>query len=252
MSLTILLLIAFLFPLFSYLLILGLINRRRSPLLVAGTWDFVGVLFAMAGFVLAGSAYLLYRISELVRSFDLDLRLMWLFVALYFLCIVLVVLFVLAQRRGCTMIYNVHPPVFERVLEHILDKKGYQWTRSGNMVVIQTTSPQPTLAYAATIAHGTTVPQDVTAPRLASPGLASLTVTPSRIGRCVALRWECFSDRAEQAIRCEVERNLEDEFEQLVTEDNPLASWLVSLAVLLFVVIITLAVMLVLIQMRTA
>ena len=45
-------LVAFLFPLTIYLFVLGLINRRRGPLLVSGPWDFAGVLFAASGFLL--------------------------------------------------------------------------------------------------------------------------------------------------------------------------------------------------------
>src|SRR5437016_5460262 len=104
MSLYLLLLIAFLIPLFGYLMVLGLINRRRSPLMVPGTWDFVGVLFGMSGFILAGSYYLLYRISEACRSLELGSTLLWLFVILYFLLVVLIVLFVLVQRRRYTVV----------------------------------------------------------------------------------------------------------------------------------------------------
>jgi hypothetical protein len=249
MSLYFLLLIAFLFPLFCYLLILGLINRRRSPLMIPGTWDFVGVLFGMSGFILAGSAYLLYRIADICRSFDLNPRFMWVFVTIYFAFILLVVVIALVQRRQQMRIYNIHPTVFERVLGHVLEKKGYQWSRAGNLVVIQTTTPEPALQYAAALSHGEAVPPEAV-PQRRSPGLASLTMSLSRLGYCVALRWECYSEHAEQAIRQEIERSLEAEMEELVTEDNPLASLFVSFAILLFVAIITTTVLLVLFVLR--
>src|SRR5205085_12077393 len=113
MSLYPLLLIAFLFPLFGYLLVLGLINRRRAPLMVPGTWDFVGVLLGMSGFILAGSGYLLYQIAVVCRSFGLGSALLWLFAVLYLLLVVLIVLFVLVQRRRYTVVYNVNPRTFE-------------------------------------------------------------------------------------------------------------------------------------------
>lgn len=253
MSLYFLLLIAFLFPLFCYLLILGLINRRRSPLMVPGTWDFVGVLFGMSGFILAGSAYLLFRIVDIGLSFDLTTRVLWIVATVYFLFVVLAVLVVLVQRRSLTMIYNIHPPVFERVLLHVLDKKGYQWSRSGNLVVIQTPTPQPTEQYAVTAITGNPAASPkVATPRAIVPGLASVALTLSRLGHCVGMRWECFSQHAEQAIRREVERTLEAEIDEIVTEDNPLASWLVSIAILLFMTIITLSVLLVLVELRSA
>ena len=86
--------------------------------------------------------------------------------------------------------------------------------------------------------------------RLTAPGLASLTLQLSTLGHCVALRWECFSEHSEQAVRAEVERALEQELEELVTEDNAIAIWLLSLAVLIFTAVLTLLVMLVLIQLR--
>src|ERR1051325_5142693 len=99
MSLYFLLLIAFLFPLSTYLLILGLVNRRRSPLMVPGTWDFVGVLFGASGFILAGGWFLFYIIGNQSRSLTIfhfhggdgvpeQLIVMWVLLVAYFLFIV--------------------------------------------------------------------------------------------------------------------------------------------------------------------
>src|SRR4051812_39089865 len=38
-----LILLAFLLPLGVYLIVLGALNRRRHPVLVSGTWDFIGL-----------------------------------------------------------------------------------------------------------------------------------------------------------------------------------------------------------------
>src|SRR4051812_3677246 len=45
---------AFLFPIAAYLLFLAIVNARPHPTVIAGPWDFAGILFATAGFWLLG------------------------------------------------------------------------------------------------------------------------------------------------------------------------------------------------------
>jgi len=246
-----LLLIAFLFPLFGYLFILGLINRRPTPLMVPGTWDFVGVLFGMSGFILAGLGYLFSRLTDLSLSFSLDARFLWIIAGLCFLAVVFGAVLVLMQRRACTLVYNIEPPAFERVLTHVLENKGFQWSRSGDQLVIQSNGEVQNSGYLmeaeARAAEGT---PKVALAKLPAPALASLTLRSSRLGRCVAMRWEYFGDQAEQGIRREIERSLENELAGLACEDNPLAGWLLSISILVFTILLTLVVMLVLIAFR--
>src|SRR4051794_26698381 len=58
-SLLLLLVLAFLFPLAVYCLILAMLNRRLQPALVSGSWDLVGLLFAASGFLLIDGPALL-------------------------------------------------------------------------------------------------------------------------------------------------------------------------------------------------
>jgi len=87
-------------PLGLYLLLLGHINRQSRPVVVSGTLDFIGVLFAASGFLLFGGPAILTGLNENWRSFWLlgdpavsrDSLLaqwqFWVFLwALYFLCI---------------------------------------------------------------------------------------------------------------------------------------------------------------------
>ncbi len=60
--------VAFLLPLAAYCLILGLINRRRHPLLVSAAWDFAGLLFAASGFLAFGLPGILNGFTERGRS----------------------------------------------------------------------------------------------------------------------------------------------------------------------------------------
>src|SRR5207253_8850992 len=63
-----LIIVAYLLPLAVYCLVLGFINRRRHPLMVAGAWDFAGLLFAASGFLAFGLPGLLSGFTERGRS----------------------------------------------------------------------------------------------------------------------------------------------------------------------------------------
>src|SRR5712692_5625962 len=130
-------------------MVLGMINRRRNPLVVPGTWDFVGVLFAASGFLLFGGPYILEKFFEYWRT---SLLLgpqrfpglagasgfigMVLYV-LYFAAIAGIAVYVLGLRRRLTVIYNVDPAVFDEASGQVLDALGYSWERTGNQVVIR-------------------------------------------------------------------------------------------------------------------
>src|SRR5260370_14843850 len=59
--------LAFVTPLAVYCLVLSVINRRRHPVIVAGSWDFAGVLFAASGFLLLGGRAILTGLYEQCR-----------------------------------------------------------------------------------------------------------------------------------------------------------------------------------------
>ena len=255
-----LLLIAFLFPLATYLLVLGMINRRRSPLMIPGTWDFVGVLCGTSGFILAGGWFLLHVLADQGRALNVfhfqendgsserDV-LIWVFLALYFLFIVLGVAYILAQRRLQTAIYNINPQSFERVLEQVLDARGLLWTRTGDQLIIQTETAVVDPQHAHSAGPTTSAAQSHPLRTHGSQGeVASLALHLSKLGFSVGLKWECFTDRSEHAVRQEVERALDRELAHLVTEDNPVALWLVGCSFLMLVTIFLSLVMLLLNQ----
>src|SRR5260370_11444377 len=128
--------LAFVVPLAVYCLILSVINRRRHPVIVAGSWDFAGVLFAASGFLLLGGPAILTGLHEQWRlawllgqtrylqgigenwSFWITL---WL---LYFAVVGSVSVFVLWRRRTLTSIYNIDPAVLAEVLTLVFDRLG--------------------------------------------------------------------------------------------------------------------------------
>jgi hypothetical protein len=122
--------VAFLVPLGLYLLLLGWLNRQPRPVLVPGTWDFVGVLFAASGFLLVGGPAVLSSLGEGWRMFwllgeagaaaeglDAVRQQELLLAGLYFVVVVSAGAFTLAGRRGTTAVYNVEPGVVEEELE---------------------------------------------------------------------------------------------------------------------------------------
>ena len=250
-----LLLLFFLFPLALYLLILGLVNRRRHALVVPGTWDFVGVLCACSGFILAGTTFLLSSLSDRWRMFWLfgDRRQLhefgnagrlWflLFVALGAVALVTVTLWVLWRRKRMTVIYNTEPAVFEDALAQALDSKGFSWSRTGNRVAIVRQADNTASAREAVLVIedasailGMPLVAPVQAARDAGPQdeAAFLDLDVSPLLRNVTLCWTASSDEAEWAVRQEVEVEVGRVLAEVRTAPNPVAGWLLSVGVVL-------------------
>lgn len=138
----------FVLPLALYLLVLGWVNRQHRPVLVSGTWDFIGILFAGSGFLLLGGPAILSSLNERWRLFWLlgdrsplpdgldGIRQVWVFLALgYFAVVVLGCAWVFNRRRGVTCIYNVEPATVETALTEVCEKLGLDPIRSGNLFV---------------------------------------------------------------------------------------------------------------------
>ena len=136
-----LILVAFLLPLAAYLFVLAWINRQPRPVVVSGTWDFLGLLFASSGFLLLGGPAVLSSLNECWRRFWLlgdgsglpkwlfgdgrslpngldHYRDAWLLLAAgYFVAVVAGSGWMLARRRRLTCVFNVEPGAVEASLE---------------------------------------------------------------------------------------------------------------------------------------
>jgi hypothetical protein len=216
-------LLVFTSPLATYLLALGTINRRRHPLLVPGTWDFVGLLCGVSGFVLAGNAVIWGILSD-------RWRMVWLFgdrrnlhelgsraylwfdlVALaYFLTLAFGIAWLVWRRRSVTVVYNVEPAAFEEALARVLDGKGLSWTRTGRRYFI-------------TFMRKTPSEPDAPSPH-DHPAVLDLELSP--VFRSVVMNWQLSSDQAEFAVRQEMERELGKALKEVRTRANPVAGWL--------------------------
>jgi hypothetical protein len=229
-----LILVACLFPVAVYALVLGLINRRQSPLLVHGSWDFAGVVFAASGFLVLGGPALLSTLNERWRMLWLlgDHRALpeleggsWLvwtgLSALYFVGVVAGTWALLWRRRHTTSVYNVEPAVFEDVLQQVLRGLGLTWTRMGNHLFVRTADDPVAVK---TRYLGPALPGDS----------AMLQIDPFPAMRHVSLRWE----GEDRGLRRQVETELARALAEVYTTVNPASGWLLSLSALLFFVML--------------
>jgi hypothetical protein len=142
------LLVLLLPPLGLYLMVLGWVNRRRRPVLMAGTWEFVGVLFALSGFILVGGPAFLGSLDERSRWFWLlgqadttrysgGAWMAWVAVRVaYFVVVAAVAIFALWRGRRLTSIYNIDTQAIVTAIEQALERLGFHVLRSGDSFIV--------------------------------------------------------------------------------------------------------------------
>jgi hypothetical protein len=254
-----LIVVAFLFPLAVYCLLLGFINRRRHPLMVSGAWDFAGLVFAASGFLAFGLPGLLNGFSEHGRRLALFGRpagadegswaWFWeLFDGLcmtffsvgnsavllcYFALVVSGCAWILWRRQSQTSIYNIHPEVFDEVFAAVLAAAGLSWSRAGNRYFIgrgdkarETDENDPAPAAPSPVLVQKQLPAVERRGRY--PATAEdierstyLEVDPSVTLCHVTLRW----DIDEDDLRPEIEAELRRALAEVRTRHNPIAGW---------------------------
>jgi hypothetical protein len=253
------LLLVFLFPVTIYLLVLGVIHRRRCPLLVAGTWDFAGVLFAASGFLLVGGPVILTVLNERWRiGFFLGGQQagdgdeswhVWMLVwGVYFLVVAVGGGVLIWLRRNTTSIYNAEPLVVERTLAQVLEGLGKKWVRSGQRFYLagpaELAEPDPDTPTGMTQNPHSFPParelqyapadldeEDLPAALAQAP---MVEVDPFLLMYHVGLTWHNTS----RSLRRQVETELERALDRMPTAENPVGGWLLSFAGFLFCLMI--------------
>lgn len=250
--------LVFLFPLAVYCLIVSLLNRRPRPVMVSGTWDFVGVLFAVSGFLLLGGPVMLTSLSERWRFtwllgrppgpalFGEGGASFWVLLALlYFVAVVGGAAYLLLRRRHSTSIYNIVPGRLEETLADVLDRLGLAWTRAGNRFFISPANgrpgglgePAPSPAVLGRLGGGYPAMAETRPaadPLLNGPtsyeqtGVVLLDAFPTL--RHVTLHWE----EGAGTLRQEVEAELERALAQVYAGHNPAGTWFMTAAACLF------------------
>ncbi|MFL5240938.1 MAG: hypothetical protein ACJ8FY_02425 [Gemmataceae bacterium] len=136
-----------LIPVILYCLFFAWINSRERGLLVNGSWDFVGILFATSAFLIVGGPAILEGVFDRFQQAqvrfnapfreNLDFYIWNGMKLIYFAGVVGVCAWVLRRRQKLTLAYNVDPESFSRQLFSILDKKGLSWLRSENSIFVK-------------------------------------------------------------------------------------------------------------------
>ena len=231
MYLVILLGLAIPLPLAIYLLALSALNRGPHPVLVPGAWDFAMVLFASSGFLVFGGPAILAGLQAHTRDFMLFGPFrppatygwhFWIVVwTVYFVCVLAAALYVLAQRRRATSIYNVEPTALRQALGDTLDRLRLEWVRDADQVYISPSAVEASLA-----------PKQALAVRLeAFPAL-----------RHVTLYWP----DGVTPLRHAIEEGLEQTLAGVWTRGNAAASWMFSIAACLFMLMLFTVVLMIL------
>lgn len=256
-------LLAFFFPLAVYLLVLGLINRHRHPLLISGVWDGIGLIFGVSGFLLFAGPAILSALNERWRMFwllgksDVPLagadgaRQFWMFLSLlYFLLIVGGAAYFFWRQRRLTAIYNARAAQVERAVMDVCEKLGINPVHSGDLFLfglslglsserrgsngepIQAPHYLPS-AIRAGPGHLETVPaiaaEERTTDRTILEQTAILEVESFPLMRHVTLRW----DPVDSPLRRMLESELSHRLSETYSDDSPLGCWLLTIGVVL-------------------
>jgi len=224
--------LAFLVPVAAYCFILAAINRRNKPLIVSGSWDTVGLLFAGGGFFLVTLPLLFtefYRkaleFPDNDHFFGLWMR-HWVVWLVYFLLLVSGSAAMVLWRAHKTMIYNVDAAQFAKALEETLANVGLAGTMSQQRMTLTPAPAEPSAASTA-IAEATTKP----APAAATEDrFAELVVETFPAMAHVTLHWDNYAAQ----VRADIERDLDRTLELAAPMENPAAGWFLSVAGLVF------------------
>ncbi len=238
-------LLAFFLPLAFYVLVLGIINRRRHPLVVSGTWDFVGILFAASGFLAFGGPFVISSLNESWRVWFLlgpnsseagsgdRLWIVWLLIsAVYFLVVVIGAVLLLLQQRKQTVIYNIDLATFEEALAATCARLGLRPTHSGTSYLFDPAKDYLHTAAGDKASDGNgseaRAPRQIGVPDTRQ--VALMEVDCFRAMRHITLRWSA----ANSALRREVETELANQLDEFFVPPGELGGWLTVLALLLF------------------
>lgn len=220
--------LAFLFPLTLYLLFLTYLNARRHSTLIPGSWDFVGVLIGVSGFIVAGGWLI---IEGLCRQWEATMLIqgrprnvndgdhnpvalfLWFLCISYFLLVVGGAAWMLWRRRKITVVYHCEANRFLDTLVEAIQRLGLEATYMANQFVLREPAGK-----------GQGMLADVPDPLSGRSRVAVLEVDPFPAMRHVTLRWEPPDGLVRRAIEAELARRLQE----VESQPSPVAGWLLT------------------------
>jgi hypothetical protein len=274
---SLILFLAFLFPVALYCLILGVINRRDRPLMVSGAWDFVGILFAASGFLLFVGPGVLGALYERWRYFLLfgqggSVALseagyyFWVTVwGLYYVAVVAGAAFILWRRRKITAIYNVDVPALQAALTQVLERMGLSWTRAGKQFFIkpgdgprdgQAVTPEGVPASQRALVSAETAKLGMDP--MAAPGIRPFAPLLGPVRYLALLEVETFGamchatlrwPQADPLLRQEIEAELDKALQRTFTRSNGSGGWFLCVGGLMLLATFLCMILLILVNM---
>ena len=218
--------VAFLLPVGMYCLLLASINRRPRPVIVSGSWDSVGLLFAASGFLVVTIPILLtefYRRSANEIANDRIITLWlghWILWLVYYSLLVTGGGLMIRWRGQKTMIYNVDLELFPKALEQAAALVGLEAKRGSSRLTLV-----PANAIPAEL--GTAFTQALPAVVAIEKSRHAELEIESFPSMCHAtLHWSRYSP----GVREEIERELEKSLESAAPLENPVAGWFLSIS----------------------
>jgi hypothetical protein len=196
--------------------------------MISGRWDFAGVLFAASGFLLFGGPAVLtglydqWRLAWLLGQTRFlqgvgDHWTFWLGVwGGYFLLILAWSGYFLSRSGRITSIYNVEPAAFAQVFARCLEARRIETvTNRGSRLVLRYRDESGVEKFGS-----------------AAAATVGVDIDSFSFMQHVTLRWS----RCPAALRSEVETDLAAAFADISTPPHPVAQWLQSAAVMLFMI----------------
>ncbi len=263
MALLLFAILLFLFPLSVYLAVLAGLNRRERPAMVAGVWDYVGLLFGLSGFLLIAAPAILYVIylrsmpGMLARGVEQPVYDFFLWswarfgLAAYYIVLVALVAYSLWVRTRAMVVYNIKPETFDHVFGDLLTGRGFRWSQKGNKWYLDQSKEAQTPAPSARSEFS----EHVTAAKSISqrPSPQPVALAKQRLWHVATLDvfdlfWNVtiWWHQVPQDMRVELERDLRARLQSVPPSENPAAGWLLAASGVLFGVIIVCVVGLVL------
>lgn len=231
-------LLVFLFPLALYCLALAYLNRSRRPVIIAGVWDCIGLLFGLSGFLLGTMPMLLLAAIGRIVDYlpgsehpDTARLWVWLLLAAYYTVVVVGALLLLLVRRHKTAIYNVDTVRFGERLGVALAELGLDATVEPGRITIAPAEAFTTLgADAISAAPMPGMPLKRLSAPAGGPRYAELRVETFATFCHVTLHWQHYSSQ----IRRDIESQLGRALEYAAAPDNPAAGWFLGFSGLIF------------------
>jgi hypothetical protein len=223
---------------------------------VSGTWDFLGVVLALSGFLIAGGPAILSNLTTSLHgaptaeteggSTTRQLRLGVLLV-LYFALLIVGIGLALRRRRDVTSVYNINPTTFDEVFGEVLDQLGMAWTRAGNRFYLNTQTQLPASLSIPPTSEGAITAEGPGAGADLSPAAVTdestvIEVDPFPLMHHVTIRWGDLGPKMHQEIEGELARALS----HVYTRSNPVSGWFQSAAAMFFLLIAVVLVLLLL------